>query len=206
MMQSGQMMEKPLPEGWRWVKLGEVCIQDRQIIDPGSEKALRPYLGLEHIESNTGKILLETHEVDEKQGKSTTFAFNSHHVLYGKLRPYLNKVALPNFEGRCTTELIPLLPTNLIDRDFFAWLLRREETVNAAMQGKTGSRMPRVDMDEFLKFLIPLPLLQEQQRIAARLREQMQAVDEARQAVEAQLKAINQLPAALLRQAFSGAL
>lgn len=202
MMQSGQMMEKPLPEGWRWVKLGEVCIQDRQIIDPGSEKALRPYLGLEHIESNTGKILLETHEVDEKQGKSTTFAFNSHHVLYGKLRPYLNKVALPNFEGRCTTELIPLLPTNLIDRDFFAWLLRREETVNAAMQGKTGSRMPRVDMDEFLKFLIPIPLLQEQQRIAARLREQMQAVDEARQAAEAQLQAAEQLQGAYLREFF----
>ncbi len=205
-MQSSQRTEKPLPEGWRWVKLGEVCIQDRQIIDPGSEKALCPYLGLEHIESNTGKILLETHELDEKQGKSTTFAFNSHHVLYGKLRPYLNKVALPNFEGRCTTELIPLLPTDLIDRDFFAWLLRCEEIVNAAMQGKTGSRMPRADMDELLKFLIPLPPLQEQQRIAARLREQMQAVDEARQAAEAQLKAINQLPAALLRQAFSGAL
>lgn len=206
-MQSNQMIKKPLPEGWRWVKLGDVCIQDRKIINPGSPEALsRPYLGLEHIESNTGKILFDVPEVDEEQGKSTTFAFNKNHVLYGKLRPYLNKVALPEFEGRCTTELIPLLPKDLVDRDFVAWLLRHDETVNAAMQGKTGSRMPRADMDNLLKFSIPLPPLPEQQRITARLREQMQAVNEARQSVEAQLKAINQLPAALLRQAFSGEL
>ena len=201
------MMEKPLPEGWQWMKLGEICIQDRQIIDPDSEQALsRPYLGLEHIESNTGKILIGDYKIDEDQGKSTTFVFNSSHVLYGKLRPYLNKVALPNFEGRCTTELIPLLPMDLVNRDFLAWLLRREETVQAAMQAKTGSRMPRADMDELLKLLIPLPPLPEQQRIAACLRQQMQDVEAARQAAEAQLKAINQLPAALLRQAFSGAL
>ena len=64
----------------------------------------------------------------------------------------------------------------------------------------------RTTRDVVESIQIPLPPLPEQQRIAARLREQMQAVDEARQAAEAQLKAINQLPAALLRQAFSGAL
>ena len=57
-------------------------------------------------------------------------------------------------------------------------------------------------MDDFLKFLIPLPPLPEQQRIAACLREQMQAVDEARQAAEAQLKAAEQLQGAYLREVF----
>ena len=82
-MQSSQMIEKTLPEGWRWVKLRDVCTQDRQIVNPGSEEALNlPYLGLEHIESNTGKILLEASELDDTQGKSATFAFNNSCLLY----------------------------------------------------------------------------------------------------------------------------
>ncbi len=136
----------PLPPGWRWARLGTVCMQDRQTIVPGSDLyTTRPYLSLEHVESNTGRILREPAEVIADEGQSTTFAFDSRHILYGKLRPYLNKVALPDFAGRCTTELIPLLPQGT-DREFLAWILRRQETVETAMHEKTGSRMPRTDI------------------------------------------------------------
>lgn len=196
-----------LPDGWRWVRLGEVCQQDRQIIEASSEEAKRLlYLSLEHIESQTGKILRNPESLIEDEGKSTTFAFDSRHVLYGKLRPYLNKVALPNFEGRCTTEAIPLIPESRTDRHFIAWILRRKETVDAAMKDKTGSRMPRANMDVLLNLEIPLPPLPEQKRIAAILNEQMAAVEKARTAAEAQLDAIKSLPAALLRRAFEGTL
>ena len=157
-----------LPEGWRWVRLGDVCQQDRKIIEASSEEAKKLlYLSLEYIESQTGKILRNPESSIEDEGKSTTFAFDSRHILYGKLRPYLNKVALPNFEGRCTTEAIPLLPDSRTDRHFIAWILRRKETVDAAMKDKTGSRMPRTNMDVLLNLEIPLPPLPEQKRIAA---------------------------------------
>ena len=136
--------KRTLPKGWRWVRLGEVCEQDRTIIEAGSLQASRlPYLGLEHLETNTGRILRESGSAGDEDGKSTTFAFSIKQVLYGKLRPYLNKVALPNYAGRCTTELIPLLPGKWMTREFLAWVLRRPETVHAAMKDKTGSRMPR---------------------------------------------------------------
>jgi type I restriction enzyme S subunit len=198
---------QPLPPGWRWVRLGEVCVQDRTIVEARSPDAANlPYLGLEDVESQTGRILKTSPQPDEGDGVSTTFRFTPEHVLYGKLRPYLNKVALPDFAGRCTTEMIPLRCGQQICREFLALILRRPETVEHAMQGKTGSRMPRADMDQLLQLEIPLPPLSEQERIAGILREQMAAVERARAAAEAELEAIEALPAALLRRAFSGEL
>jgi type I restriction enzyme S subunit len=195
--------KRELPDGWRWVKLGAVCKQDRQIVEPNTREAESlVYYSLEHIESETGRILKSPVDQVEDEGKSTTFRFDECHVLYGKLRPYLNKVALPLSEGRCTTELIPLLPGDNVDRIFLAWLLRRQETVDFAMGEKTGSRMPRADMKLLLTLSVPLPPLPEQQRIAALLKEHMAAVDKAREAAEERLAAIKALPAAFLRQVF----
>jgi type I restriction enzyme S subunit len=141
----------------------------------------------------------------EDIGISTTFAFDESHVLYGKLRPYLNKVALPDFPGRCTTEIIPLRPSDGLDRSFLCWLLRQEETIRAVMQEKTGTRMPRADMNVLLSQQVLLPPLPEQRRIAAILNEQMAAVEKARAAAKAQLEAAEALPAAYLRACFDPA-
>lgn len=196
--------EKPLPEGWRLVRLGDVCYQSRRIVEPQTEEARKlKYLSLEHVESETGKILSDTNEVLEDEGKSTTFYFNEKHVLYGKLRPYLNKVSLPNFEGRCTTEIIPLLPNENAVREYLALILRRGETVNAVMKETKGSRMPRADVDVLLNLKTPFPpTIEEQRRIASILDEQMKAVEQARLAVEEQLEAADLLPNAFLRSVF----
>jgi type I restriction enzyme S subunit len=192
-----------LPAGWRIAKLGDVCVEDRRTVEGRSEEAKQlRYLSLEHIESESGRILGEPNGPVQDQGVSTTFAFDERHVLYGKLRPYLNKVALPNFSGRCTTEIIPLLPTNDIAREYLAYFLRRDTTVDAAMRGRTGSRMPRADMKALRQIEIPLPPLDEQQRIEARLRQQLSSLAEARAALEAQLAAAESLPAAHLRAVF----
>ena len=172
---------------WQTVRLGKIAIQDRVIVSPDSpEIKLLPYLGLDQIESQTGRIL--AYESKSAEGKSTAFAFDTSHVLYGKLRPYLNKVAVPEQKGRCSTEIIPLKP-NGVDRDFLGFLLRRNEIVEAAMSEKTGSRMPRADMDALLSFEITIPdSIEDQRRIAARLKAQLAEVEKARQAAEAQLR------------------
>ncbi len=196
-------LQRDLPSSWRLVKLREICKQDRQIIVPQSSEAISlTYYSMEHIESESGRIQKNTIDNIEDEGKSTSFRFDERHVLYGKLRPYLNKVAVPDAPGRCTTEMIPLLPSDDIDREFLAWILRSNETVEFAMRSKTGSRMPRADMDDLLALEIPLPPLPEQQRIAALLNEQMAAVNKARLAAQARLEAVKALPAAYLRQVF----
>lgn len=197
--------DRQLPHGWQWVRLRDICYQDRHIIEPGSEETQNlPYLSLEDIESGTGRICTPSEALLTGEGLSTTFYFDQRHVLYGKLRPYLNKVALPAFAGRCTTELIPLVPNDCTTREFLALLLRRPQTVTAAMESKTGSRMPRADMDRLMELRIPLPPLAEQRRIARIVMDQLAAVHRARQAAEEQLRNIDTLPSAILRRAFSG--
>ena len=195
----------PLPDGWRWTTLGECCTQERTAITSDKpEYAEMPYLGLEHIEGNTGRILVSETAAREAESTSNNFCFTPEHVLYGKLRPYLNKVALPEFSGRCSTEIIPLRPVDM-DRGFLAWFLRRSDTVEYAMQGKTGSRMPRASMKELLLLPIPLPPLAEQRRIVAALETRLAAAERARRAALSQLNALEAMPAALLRKVFERA-
>ena len=192
--------EKPLPKGWRYAKLGEVCVQDKQTIAPNDPiaKTLK-YIGLENVESNSGRIIISNDADTISDIRGNAFQFDSRHVLYGKLRPYLNKVALPYSAGRCTTELVPLLPTQIV-REYLALYLRTPKAVDWAMQGKTGSRMPRTDMTEFMKLSIPLPPLAEQRRIVAALEAQMAAVERARNAAAEILSAVEALNGALMRK------
>jgi type I restriction enzyme S subunit len=195
-----------LPNGWKWVKLGDVCSQDKNIIDASSGLGRSlPYLSLEHIESVSGEILKDLIGQIDSEGISTTYTFDDSHVLYSKLRPYLNKVAMPDFAGRCTTELIPFLPdTAIITKDYLAWIFRREETVNVAMSGVTGSRMPRANLKELGRMLIPLPPLPEQKRIVEKLNKQLELAEKAKKAALEKLEAINKLRASLLQKAFEG--
>lgn len=152
---------------WPQVRLGDMMESDLQQVSPDDDSAAGlPYVGMEDIESQTGRIIAQSTQCAIR---SNTFAFDEHHVLYGKLRPYLNKVALPESRGRCSTELIPLLPKAGTDRRYLAWLLRRPETVSAAMQEKTGSRMPRASMQSVMRLHVPLPPLSQQKQIARSL-------------------------------------
>ena len=88
--------------GWQRKTLGEVCVVDKC---QGVYKHL-PYVGLEHIESHTGRFIGST---DPIEVKSSTFKFSPQHLLYGRLRPYLNKVMSPDFTGAFVNLIWPTL-------------------------------------------------------------------------------------------------
>ena len=146
------------------VPLHTVCVQSRDQIRSGDRPELK-YVGLESIESGTGEFvdgdLSKTPEVP----RAASFHFDARHVLYGKLRPYLNKVAIPEFEGKCSTELVPLLPSKDLDRRYLAYFLRSPATVQSVTARTAGSRMPRADMRFLLRLEVSLPPLTEQRRI-----------------------------------------
>ena len=122
---------------------------------------------LDHIESNTGRLLEKNIKPLSEAGTST-HAFDQRYVLYSKLRPYLNKVLLPDCIGIGTTELVPMLPdSERLERKYLAYYLRSERFLNWVSNQTAGAKMPRVSMKVFWEHEIPLPPLPEQKRIAA---------------------------------------
>lgn len=148
----------------RMVPLRDVCRQDRATVRPGEHPSLR-YLGLESIEAGTGSLVEGELSKTPEAPQANSFLFGPQHVLFGKLRPYLNKVFVPNFEGKCSTEIIPLLPSDDLDSRYLAYFLRTPNTVRQIAAKTAGARMPRADMDFVFGLEIRLPSLTEQRRI-----------------------------------------
>jgi len=153
------------PESWRLVELGEVCELPKRHVQPSEFSKHDYYVGLEHIEGDRGRIL--TYESVAKANlKSSKFPFDESCVLYGKLRPYLNKVALPDRDGLCSTDILPLRPDQeLLLKEFLFYFLRTRFFVETATSKSTGANLPRITPSSLVRIAVPLPSLDVQRRV-----------------------------------------
>lgn len=149
----------------RRVALQDVAMVEREIVEPSEIRAGTLFVGLENIE--TGGRFINVRPVDSGELASSKFSFTRRHVLYGKLRPYLAKIARPDFEGICSTDILPVLPGPELDRGYLSWLLLTPEMVSLAASRATGANLPRLSPDALGEIRIPLLSLDEQRRIAA---------------------------------------
>ena len=140
-------------------------------------------LNLDMVESNSGRIIEKVYVAEDEIGQSTT-TFSSKYVLYSKLRPYLNKVVVPDDDGYATTELIPLLPNQqLLTQLYLAQLLRGDEFLAYISSQVSGTKMPRVTMNVFWDFDVMLPPLDLQEQFAAFVRQSDKSKFELEQAL-----------------------
>ena len=123
-------------------------------------------LNLDMVESQTGEVIDYLYVNISDTGNST-YQFDEGNVLYSKLRPYLNKVVIPEQSGICTSELVPLRPTEKLNRYFLANLLRTDFFVNFINEKVAGAKMPRVSMDTFRAFACILPPIELQNQFAS---------------------------------------
>jgi type I restriction enzyme, S subunit len=154
-------------------------------------------LSLEEIESGTGKVLREVSSKVSELGSSKT-SFDERNVLYSKLRPYLNKVVVPDKSGVGTSELIPLFPNpEILDREFLAFYLRSPKFLEFANANTQGTNLPRVSMANFWQHEIEFPEIEEQWRIVGRIKECLSRVDEIKHLREESRKEANSLEEAI---------
>lgn len=174
---------------WRTVPLGDVATIQRSGVQPRQIRAGTIYVGLEHIES--GGRFLDPKPVNAGVLASQKFQFTDRHILYGKLRPYLAKIACPQFSGVCSTDILPILPGSRIERRFLFHFLRQPSLIDYAASRAVGINLPRLSPSLLAKIEVPLPSLAEQRRIAEVL-DRAEALRAKRRAALAQLNALTQ--------------
>lgn len=145
--------------------LGDVAVIERSSVKPEEIQDGETYVGLENITAS-GEFL-NVSRVSAGELKSNKFAFDEDHVLYGKLRPYLSKIAAPSFAGVCSTDILPIRPGPKVDRRYLLHFLRTPPMVAHASKLAVGINLPRLSPKALENFPIPLPPIEEQRRIAA---------------------------------------
>ena len=163
------------------------------------------YFSLEDIEAQTGRIL-NCKTVNEAGVKGTAVRFDENVVLYSKLRPYLNKVIVPNLEGCSTTELVVLKPKDKLDKYFLASYLRSSNIVNFLNNDSMGAKMPRTNMKTFRNLEISFPPYETQQKVVSYLDEISQKMEKIKQIQKEKMQSLKALKASILDQAFKGEL
>lgn len=157
-------------------------------------------LNLDMVEAQSGRIIDYVY-ADIKNVGNSTCKFSEKNVLYSKLRPYLNKVVIPDKKGIATSELIPLLPEEkILERYFLAYLLRSEEFVKYISGKVTGAKMPRVSMDIFRNFKVILPPIKLQNQFA----EIVKQIDKQKFDIQKSLEEIQKLQESLMNKYFGG--
>jgi len=166
------------------------------------------YVGLENIESNSGKLIDYVPSMG-KDIKSSKVHFKKGMVLYGKLRPYLNKVWIADFDGIATTEILPFYPIgNNLNMEYVKYYFLSPKYLAKVMSNCSGARMPRLTT-KFIKSneaYLPVPPLEKQQKTVAYLDEISQKIEKIKSVQKEKMESLVALKASILDQAFRGKL
>lgn len=137
----------------------------RNVVERGRADRPLPHVTLEDVESGTGRLRSD-YERAAKPGDESVIAFRPGDVLFGKLRPYLEKSLLCNDEGYCSPELLVLRPLAGISSRYLAYIVRSATFVSWAVASSEGVKMPRTAWEELGEFRLPLTDLDTQERTA----------------------------------------
>ena len=168
-----------IPESWEWVRLGDISTyaQTKRKISPNDITGDMWSLDLEDIEKDTGAIINKLC-ASERKISGDKVVFTKGNILYSKLRPYLLKILVAPDDGICSPELVPFDTYGKIYNEYVMWVLRAPHVNFTVNSVSYGVKMPRVGTETMVNLLIPLPPLEEQQRIVSKIEEILPYIDQ----------------------------
>ena len=167
---------------WPMVDLGTLCKIGGSItkeVDPRC-----PYFGADSIESNTGKLVKV--ETIQAQGVSgPVYEFSGERLLYSKIRPYLNKLAIVDLKGYSSSDMYPLLPNySRVQAPYLANYMLSEAFNKQIRHYYERASIPKINRSQLFETKIPLPPLNIQQTIVAEIEAEQSLVAANRELVE----------------------
>lgn len=187
-------------EDWVEVELGEVLKQSKEKHKPKQTENIF-YIGLEHIEKEAGKL---TSRVGVQEIKTVKNKFSKGQILYGKLRPYLNKVYLAQESGVCSTDILVFNISCCINNKYVLLYMLSRQFVNDMSANTNGVNLPRVSTRYINQYSFPLPPLPIQRAIVYKIEALFSDLDNGianLKKAQQQLKVYRQ---AVLKKAFEG--
>ena len=170
---------------WRLVKVGEVFERSTKTVMPGDLKGPLTYVGLENISQDTGRLVGDTVAENPATIKSLKNEFEPGEILYGKLRPNLNKVWLSDRGGICSTDIYVIKPKqDDIVPELYAYIFRDRQFNDAVVSQVKGAQLPRVNWSAIEGLVIPLPPLEVQRELVAEIEWYQRVMDGARAVIE----------------------
>lgn len=154
------------PKKWPIVSFNEIAIIDGNMTTDYDKYADYPHIGIDSIEKDTG-ALKGYRTVAEDGVISGKYIFTPKHIIYSKIRPNLNKVALPDFDGLCSADAYPILPIDgNCNRIFLAYDMRSQFFLDYILQYCNRTNLPKVNRKEVSGFKTPLPPIELQNDFA----------------------------------------
>ena len=182
-------------KNWPIVKFDELAKIDGNMTTDYEKYADYPHIGIDSIEKETGE-LKGYRTVKEDGVVSGKYIFTPQHIIYSKIRPNLNKVALPDFEGLCSADAYPILPNpKNCNRIFLALTMRSDYFLDYILQFSARTNLPKVNRKEIAGFSMPLPPLSLQNDFATfveRVSQQKQTIQQSLDKLELMKKALIQ--------------
>ena len=186
---------------WKSTTVGKFMREIKVKINP-TITAEAQYIGLEHIQKDGGIIAVGI-STDLKSNKTV---FKKGDVIYGKLRPYLNKHDVANFDGICSTDILVYRNDDINSSKFFNYFLGNPSTIEILNSQAKGINLPRVSATIVNNLDIKIPTPEEQQEIVSRVESLFAKADAIEQQYKLLKEKIDTLPQALLHKAFKGEL
>lgn len=190
-----------VPRNWCWVRLELLLRSSKEKTEEFSDADLK-YVGLEHMQKDGGIVAYDSAE----RVKSLKNVFHPQQILYGKLRPYLNKHDIATFDGVCSTDILVFNATSVTIPKFVNFFLDQDTFIEYAVSNSKGINLPRVSESVVLDAKCPLPPIYEQHRIVDRIESLFAKLDEAKQKAQDALDSFETRKAAILHKAFTGEL
>ena len=194
-------------DGWVEKIFSDICEISSVLVDPRRKEYLDlPHIGGANIVSKTGE-LIDLKTAREEGLISGKFVFDETKVLYSKIRPYLMKVARPEFRGLCSADIYPLsAEAGQLDRDYLFHLLLSPKFTEYANAGSARAGMPKVNRDHLFTFHVHLPSVAKQKQLAAKLDALHEETQRLESIYQQKLAALDELKKSLLHEAFTGQL
>ena len=190
-----------VPENWCWTRLVYLITTSKEKTEDFSDPSVK-YVGLENMEKNAGIV-----SYGAANGvKSLKNVFSKGQILYGKLRPYLNKHDVAPFDGVCSTDILVFDVRGTAINKYVNYFFNQQSFIEYTVSNSKGINLPRVSESVVLDSLCPLPPLAEQGRIVDRIESLFAKLDEAKEKAQTVVDSFEDRKAAILHKAFAGEL